>query len=312
MKIEIAGFFGYGNAGDEAILQAMIDSLGWDNEYYISTTLPFNLAEEYHFKLPYPVEWVREIADCRTDYDVYLLGGGGLDWGFGWRQTLAAFAAGKPSMNYGVGYSRRPVLYHPKLVELYKEFLSQFDAVTVRDEDSLSLLREIGVEATLTMCPAINLKEESFSCPEHMIAVCPRLEDDYEPQVEWLVSRLQGLRDEVLLIPLSRIDMRGDPVDLKLCKEIAEKLKGARILNVDGYNPRKIKYAISKSKLVISGGRLHALIWAASHNVPYAICPTALKNWPKCKAFIGMHKKYGDKLNEMEKKNVEIFREVQE
>ncbi|GAJ17300.1 unnamed protein product, partial [marine sediment metagenome] len=89
----------------------------------------------------------------------------------------------------------------------------------------------------------INLKEEPFSCPEGMIAVCPRLEDDYEAQVEWLVSRLQDVRDEVLLIPFSRSDVRGDPIDLKVCREVAERLKGARILNVNGYEPRKIKYA---------------------------------------------------------------------
>ncbi|GAJ04886.1 unnamed protein product [marine sediment metagenome] len=86
-------------------------------------------------------------------------------------------------------------------------------------------------------------------------------------------------------------------------------MKGARILNVDGYEPRKIKYAISKSKLLISGGRLHALIWAVAHNIPYEVSP--IKH-SKIANFIEMHKKYGDKLKEMEKKNMKIFKEVVE
>ena len=316
MHILICGFYGWSNCGDEAILQSIMDELG-DNEYSVSTTLPFTLLTNYHRRFPNLRE-VRQIYDVRSDFDAYILGGGKLNWGYGWRQALAVFSAGIPSMNYGVAYEKDPFLYHPKLIQLYGGFLRQFDAVTVRDQDSFDLMEEIGVKSTLTMCPAINLKEEKFSCPENMIAVCPRYEDsdrqgnpgDNKPQIDWIVNRLKGLEEEVLLIPFAPKNMDGTPVDLALCKEIASKLKGATILPTDGCNPRQVKYAISKSKMVISGGRYHAIIWAIAHNKPYEVCPSALTNYPRMQSIMKMHILYGDKLKEMERENVKIFNKI--
>jgi polysaccharide pyruvyl transferase WcaK-like protein len=261
---------------------------------------------------------VRQIYDTRTDFDAYLLGGGKLNWGYGWRQALAVFSAGIPSINYAVAYGKHPSLYHPKLNRLYAEFLRQFNAVTVRDQDSFDIMEEIGVKSTLTMCPAINLKEEKISCPENMIAVCPRYEDsdqfgnpgDNKPQVDWIVNRLKDVGEEVLLIPFAPKNLEGIPVDLALCREIASKLKGATILPTDGFNPRQVKYAISKSKRVISGGRYHALVWAIAHNKPYEVCPSALTNYPRMQSIVRTHQIYGDKLKEMEKENVEIFKKI--
>lgn len=316
LRILIANFSGWSNLGDEGILQAIMDELG-ENEYIISTTLPFNLLSNYHRRMP-NLEDVRQIDDIRTDFDAYILGGGKLGWGYGWRQALAVFSANKPSMNYGVGYEKDPLLYQPKLNKLYAEFLKQFNAVTVRDQESFSIMQELGVEATQTMCPAINLKETKISCPENMIAVCPRYEDsdrfgnpgNNKPQIDWIVKRLEGLGDEVLLIPFAPKNMEGTPVDLALCREIASKLKGATIFPTDGYNPRQVKYALSKSKMVISGGRYHALIWAIAHKKPYEVCPSALMNYPRMQSILKTHQTYGDKLKEMEKKNVQIFKKI--
>lgn len=309
LRVMITGFYGWGNAGDEGILQAIMDELG-DNEYLVSTTLPFTMLDEYRRRIV--VAEVRNVNDRRIDYDVYLLGGGGLGWGFGWGQALSAFSARKPCMNYAVGYGK----YETNLARLYRAFLEQFNAVTVRDEDSQLVLRAIDVHATLTMCPSINLKEEKFDCPKGVIAVCPRYEDsdafgnpgDNTPQIDWIVSRLKDVADEVLLIPFSARDVEGNLRDLGVCREIAHRLKGATILPVDGYSPRKIKYAISQSKLVLSGGRYHALVWAAAHKIPYELSPTTKLS--KAQHFIAVHKKYGDQLKKMEKKNVEIFKRV--
>ena len=316
MRILIANFCGWANLGDEGILQAIMDELG-ENEYSVATTLPFNLLSNYHRRFP-NLRDVRQIDDIRTDFDAYLLGGGKLGWGYGWRQALAVFSANLPSMNYGVAYEKDPLLYQPKLNKLYAEFLRQFNAVTVRDQESFNIMKELVVKSTQTMCPAINLKEEKCSCPENMIVVCPRYEDsdqfgnsgDNKPQVDWIVNRLKGQEEEVLLIPFAPKNMEGVPVDLALCREIASKLKGATILPTDGYNPRQVKYAISKSKLVISGGRYHALVWAIAHNKPYEVCPSALANYPRMQSIMKMHQIYGDKLKEMEKENVKIFKKT--
>ena len=311
-RICITAFLGWGSSGDEGILLSIMDSLGNDNEYVVCTNLPWVFAEEYRKRVP-SVQEVRNVYDVRDDYDVFLLGGGALSWGFGWRQALTAFASNKPSMNYGVGYDTHQI-FHPKMKNLYREFLSQFNAITVRDEHSQQVAEEIEVETALTGCPSINLKEEKFDCPKNMVAVCPRYEDygSNEPQLKWITSQLRD-EDEVLLIPFAPYNREAVPVDLDLCREIHRRIKHSQILEIDGYSPRKVKYAISQSKKVISGGRYHALVWAAAHNVPFEAYPTASTNYPKVKAFQEMHRKYGSgKLKEMEKENKRIFLETME
>jgi len=311
-RICITAFLGWGSSGDEGILLSIMDSLGKDNEYIVCTNLPWLFAEEYRRRMP-TLQEVRHVYDFRDDYDVFLLGGGALSWGFGWRQALTAFAANKPSMNYGVGYDTHQI-FHPKMKNLYREFLSQFNAITVRDEHSQKIAEEIGVKSTLTMCPSINLKEEKYDCQKNMVAVCPRYEDfgSNDPQLKWITSQLSD-GDEVLLIPFAPYNREGVPVDLALCRELNCKIKHSQILETDGFSPRKVKYAISQSKKVISGGRYHALVWAASYNIPFKVCPTALINYPKVKAFQDMHQKYGsEKLKNMEKENKEIFLETME
>jgi len=312
MRICITAFAGWGNSGDEGILLAIMDTLGHDNQYIVCTNLPYTLASEYQRRLSQQnidVECqVRHIYDGATDYDVFLLGGGGLSWGYGWRQAIQAFAEQKPSMNYGVGYTQ--LLFRPRLFRLYREFLTQFDAITVRDKDSQVMAQQLGVDVTLTMCPSINLKEEKCECPRNMIAVCPRYEDyqGNEAQLEWLTTKLEDVGDEVVLVPFAPYNREGDPVDLALCRELNRKLKHSRIFETDGFSPRKIKYLISRSKQVISGGRYHALVWAAAHNVPFEASPTALPNYPKIRRFEQMQLKYGsEKLKEMEKQNQKIF-----
>jgi len=310
MRIGITGFYGWGNSGDEGILLSIIESLGYDNEYIINTSLPFNLAYDYKWKLPLCVEEVRHLHDARMDYDIYLLGGGGLGWGYGWRQCFSIFSNSIPCMNYGVGYDKTS-LFNDKLKPVYGSFLNNFDAITIRDESSFNLLKEIGVDSILSMCPAINLEVEKFNCAKGMIAVCPRYEDyiDNDAQIKWIVDRLEGIGDEVMLIPFAPYNIEGNMVDLDLCYEIKSQVPGSRILKIDGFSPRKIKYLISKSKLLISGGRYHALVWAASHNIPFEASPTCINNYPKIGAFIEMHKKHGD-LKNLENKNKEGFLKI--
>lgn len=312
-RICITAFLGWANIGDEGILQAIMDSLG-DNEYIICTSLPHTMFADYKAKLPTYVADIRQIYDIRTDYDAFILGGGGLGWGFGWRQALNAFANNKPSMNYAVSY-RFDELWDSRMNPLYQEFLSSFSAITVRDHLSKEYLDYLEIDGKLTACPSINLKEEKFECPSNMIAVCPRYEDypiENAPQIEWLVERLKDVSDEVLLIPFAPYNAENMPVDVALCVELRRRLKHSRILDVDGFSPRKVKYAISKSKLVVTGGRYHALVWASAHNVPFEICPTSW-HYTKVGEFEKMHNKFGgERLKEMEKDNVKIFKRMLE
>lgn len=310
MRIEICGFYGFGNMGDEAVLQAIMEELGRDNEYIISTSLPIHLFQQYSKVVG---KELRMHEDMRTDFDAYILGGGELNWGYGWRQCLSIFAHNVPCMNYGVSYNTN-YYYSQKLHALYHEFLSFFHAITVRDESSLRLLEKIGLEPVLTFDPAINLKEvELKQCPENKIAVFPRYEDypiSNQPQMDWLINELKDVAGDVVLVPCAPVNTEGVPVDLLLCNYIHERLKGSQILNISPFEPGKFKYFISRSKIIYSGGRYHPLIFAIAHGIPYKISPTA-DLYTKIRFLSEMHKKHGkDGLVKLAELNKKIFQEV--
>ena len=297
-------------------MQAIIDDIGWENEFIVHTSLPFNFLSNYSGKVPHATE-TRSIDDDRTDFDVFLLGGGKVDWGAGWRKLFDVIAEDIPVMAYGIGV--RLDDKYGRFYPMFSEFLNFFDAITVRDMRSERILDDLHVNPVLTMCPAINLKEEKVSCPENMIAVCPRYLDfnpegksDNSEEVNWIVEQVQNEKDNVLLIPFSPTDREDSLRDLAVCKDVAQKLKGARILNADPYKPRQIKYIISKSKLVISGGRYHPLVWAKAYNIPFKVFPnTSGVVKEKLDGFCEMCEKYGsEKLKEMACLNKKVFEDV--
>lgn len=313
MRIQICGFYGFGNAGDEAILQSIMQELG-NHEYIISTSLPYSQQSFQNYSKITGKE-IRLYEDMRTDFDAYILGGGELNWGYGWRQCLSVFSKNVPSMNYGVGYNKR-WYYNEKFHKLYYEFLKNFNVITVRDESSLNLLREIEnleskLNPILTFDPAILLKEEKFeNCPTNKIVVFPRYEDDNlsnQPQIDWLVNELKDVSNEVVLVACAPKNLEGMDVDLSLCKQLNEKLKGSTIINISPFEPRKLKYLISKSKIIYSGGRYHPVIFAISHNIPFKFSPT-MKSYSKNQNLLEMYQKFGrDMLIFLANKNKELF-----
>lgn len=335
MIYNICGFYGYNNLGDEGILYAIVDEIREVDEspaIIVSTTLPSNQRDKYLDTLKQVIPetiCVRDTYDTRNDYDVFLLGGGNLNWGYGWRLALSAFASRKKSMNYGVGYTAHmgAPLYHPKLNGLYREFLNQFDAVSVRDNISHQLLNTIGVINHLTMCPGINLNEKPHTWTlskrsvilldpeksgdvvnEGSIVVCPRFEDsdlhgrpgNNEPQVNWIENRLKDESTPITLLNLA-------PGDLKLCQDIKWDIANPTQI-VNTLDPRMAKYIISKAKLLISGGRYHAVLWAIAHNVPYELVPTGVR-YEKVPELIETHLRLdGEALKLRERRNVELLK----
>ena len=336
MRIQICGFYGFGNIGDEAILQSIMDELGINNEYIISTSLPYNYWDNYYNILKnkdYRIVDIRSHEDLRTDFDAYILGGGELNFGYGWRQCLSVFANkldekedGKKikCMNYAVGYNRK-WYYSNKLYRLYYEFLKNFDRITVRDMHSSNLIKEIednqvfktgGLNPILTFDPSILLEEEKFDWPEKKVLVFPRYEDygvHNQPQLDWIIRDMleNSIRPkDVTLVACAPISVQGIDVDLELCKYLSKRIEGSQILNISGFEPRKIKYLIKNSKLVYSGGRYHPIVWAIEYGIPFKMSPTGF-GYAKNMSIIDMFRKYGKEgLVELAKKNKEIFFEM--
>lgn len=346
MRINIVGQFGFSNTGDEGILQAIIDSLGFEHEIIISTSLPYNMLNEYHHKNPTATE-VRSIEDTRTDYDFLLYGGGKVDWGFAWGQFIRAFQKQIPTMAYGISIKPDNIL---PIYQLLKHFIKNLDVVTCRELYTFDCLKSLTnwqefvnywqlmnnmitrnteeeeeeqEKIKLAMCPAINLREEKTACVEGATVVCPRFEDfdEYgisrnEPQINWLVEQCKQFSDEkIVLLPFYPQDTAKQQRDIYLCNEINKRLGGGCIIvDNDGFSPRKMKYIISKSRRVISGGRYHPVIWAIAHDIPYYISPTCSGiAGGKIEALKKMTQTYSrTELLELEKINKKTFNSVVE
>lgn len=320
-RICVAGFYGFHNTGDEGVLQAIMDSLGPNHEYIIATSLPFPFIDQYRYFVPTAVD-IRTFEDTRLDFDLLLIGGGGLTFGYGWQLALHALCNKKPVMYYGVGL-RQDIYYHPTLHNYYAAMIEHF-VCTVRDIPSHLLLQKFSnVLSFLTMCPAINLQEKKIqACASDAIVVCPRFEDfsvgDNTEQKAWILRMIherikqEGER-EVIFIPFSPVDLENAKRDLLLCEQLIQEVPQSRIfLNL---TPKEIKYVISKANYVISGGRYHALLWAASHNVPCSCYnPLTLHTaYPKIEALLQMLRSFDvETLKSREHKNAQTANSILE
>jgi len=156
-KILIIGYFGSGNAGDEAILGSMLEGLRAsrpDLAFVVPGEDPDSLARRFgvlSFRRSDFADLLRAVDSC----DAVLVGGGGLlhdiwdpapetfltadHWGLTYYCGVPWLAAelGKPVMLFGVGAG--PLIF-PEGKDLVRRLAESASVVTVRDEASGRLL----------------------------------------------------------------------------------------------------------------------------------------------------------------------------
>jgi polysaccharide pyruvyl transferase CsaB len=173
-RIFIAGYYGFGNAGDEAILAAMVGELRARRPDLEITAGSGNPEETraLHGIEAIPRDDPRAVTAAVRESGLVILGGGGLLQDY-WRvpaETLLtsrqgglpaylsfpvlAALLGRPAMLYAVGVGP---LATDEGRELTRAACGLCRRVTVRDVGSLSLLAELGVTAELVADPAFLL-----------------------------------------------------------------------------------------------------------------------------------------------------------
>ncbi len=179
-KIVISGWYGFGNIGDEAILQAMIDTfekkwkdceivvLSFNPEYTMNTQ---KVNAVHQIPISGIKVWIKNIILFRwiktlkaiQEGDIFIMGGGGFlsDWQpevpAGWlKQMKIAKLFGKKTMLYGIGAG--PFLTD-KGKKVSKYYIDNFvDEITVRDQISFDYLYNLGIlKVKLTADPVYNV-----------------------------------------------------------------------------------------------------------------------------------------------------------
>jgi O-antigen biosynthesis protein len=303
-RIMIAGYYGFGNTGDEAILEAIIQEL---RELYAGIAMIVVSGDPSHTERNYPVQaipWadVQRIKNEMALCDLVLLGGGGLFhdyWGFDPNAVLTSRHIGiafytsiallsailkKPLMLYAVGAG-------PLYSEMGKSFVSaiaeQARIVSVRDEESRDQLLSLGItnkSIHVTADPVYNLRAtpggNSLKNPEitgnPILGVTLRNWDfEIQPEI-WELQIAQAIDAFLDLHSDGRaIFVPFQDVEEQLLDDvrISERVRGL-MKNFERTTLYKSSHSTSEKAAILSecdlvmGMRLHSLILAIASSVP--------------------------------------------
>jgi len=294
MKIVCVGFYGHGNAGDEAIarsLQRYLQAPFNNVELNFSTEMAPAEAQKINEGNPFYGERnVVSVYDLETikDPDIVIVGGGDLSATYGLSQVLRARESSRVSLLARIGTSAKDDFLRggDKAVNLVKAALNVFDYISVRDRASADVLGVMGLKphmgADLAIDSPISGESLELRKPYAVMTVREVRENDASRQIKAADAILKNIRREVkdvYLLPFCEADQRfaldGPPrPDVKVIKDAWK-------------DPGKLAYAISKAEFVASVGRLHPLVFAVGSRIPcFAVTYPWLSGYDKVNGFM--------------------------
>jgi len=290
-KLIISGYYGYGNNGDEAVLHAVLQSLRQAGEKQNVAICPIVLSvnpratEQMHGVRAISRMNLLNIARELRRSDGLVSGGGSLLQDITGRMTIPYYLSiiklaqwfGKPTFIYSQGVG--PIStksFYPFIKYIY----NRSEYVSVRDQESGELLREIGIApehidavsdpvmglADLNT-PASRVKDEEEPV---IIGISVRFWHPYREELKRLAEALRYILDSE---PRARLRFLPFylPVDVDASRYVMEQLGPDYLQRTDMYAeaiyPQDMLEQVAGCDLLI-GMRLHSLIYAAAKRVP--------------------------------------------
>lgn len=292
-RVFVAGYYGFGNTGDEVILAATVAALRAlrpDLAVTVTSATPSDTAAAHGIDA---VRWcdVAALDAAVAASDLVLIGGGGLffdTFGFDprWFMTdnhtgIAFYTCpavlsarhGKPVMLYAIGAG-------PIVTDAGRRFTriacDLAKVITVRDAESKDVLASIGVPADkieVTADPAFGFVPGVPSAPRAgdgpRVAVAARPWDVGDPELAWetaLVAALDAFLDRhggtVVFVPFQRLP--GTPEDdVRVAERCRNRMRHANRTEIfpGPADPATTYAALAAADLVV-GVRLHSIILA--------------------------------------------------
>jgi len=268
-SLVVGGFLGRGNCGDEAIFQvihetfaprfdivASVDEHGAHRGFW--DWYPYTKSKIVHQNNLACVSAQPRVAGM-------LVGGGGLPCGFVADQVHAARLAGVPTAFAGVDLALPRAVANPAALG---DYLRLFDYVGVRNEGSVRQLAALGLNAEHGADWALRLvndrSPEFRLAPKRVALVARELPLErigwgYLDALKRLVDGLRALGAEPFWLPFC-------PEDERFLRELA--LDRLAPMERCWWNARRMKQVVGSSGALVSIGRLHPLIFAASTRTP--------------------------------------------
>lgn len=300
-KVVISGYYGFANAGDEALLTAIIGSLEDTIPDVDITVITGNCAMTRANHQVHAVHrfnlWgiIRALSQCH----ILISGGGSLLQDVTSARSLyyylgimqLALWLHKPVMLYaqGIGPVRRP-----KARQAVQQVLQHVAMIGVRDGDSARELAAMGVtkppivvtaDAVLSMPPVDTkiglylLQQAGVTGIRRRVGIAVRNWQNlsaYKDAIAQGADELQRRYDcHIVFVPMQY------PADVSAGKDIARRMKGEATVLTKSYNTVEFMSLLGCMDVVIAN-RLHALIFASLMDVPV----TAISYDPKIDSFM--------------------------
>lgn len=286
-RILISGYYGFSNAGDEAVLSMIISGLreesGGSVDISVLSASPVETASAYGVDAV-PRMSPKRVMAALNECDLLISGGG----------SLLQDATSLKSLMYYLTVIRMAQIRQKKVMILGQgigplkrwisrrtvaDVLDHVDCITVRDSQSAELLKNIGVkrpEITVTADPTLlltpspaeevdSLLAEAGLAPDtDIIAVSLRGWDIAHGLEEEMISALErlslGISARMLFINMHM------PGDSHISERAQENIWSAAV-QPRIWSAQQIVGVLGRCRLVI-GMRLHALILAAAAGTP--------------------------------------------
>jgi polysaccharide pyruvyl transferase CsaB len=288
-NILISGYYGFGNIGDEAILDTMLRRIRIavpDAQITVLSASPERTRELYNVKTvarAHPLKLLSAVWRC----DTLISGGGSLIQDVTGKLSILYYLAiievaswfGKRIMIYSQGIG--PII-KPLNRKLTCHVLNHVDVITVREENSKNDLMDMGVRPErlyVTADPVIDMqiadqslglhvmKESGIDLEKHCRRVAFALRSkDFKSEAAYaslvrVVENLLALEREVVFLPFHYTE------DLHIMERLRQDF-GSRIHTlIARHNMYEMLSLISQMDLLV-GVRLHALIFSAVARTP--------------------------------------------
>lgn len=288
--VTIAGYFGANNTGDEAILTGMIHALKQQGMIDITVLSrdPEQTKQIHGVNSLYIGRRFDGLGAIYRQFrksQLFILGGGGLLQDYSSRvvpywlsRVMIALLAGTPVMYYAQGIGPLRTSKAQRLVRLIS---NRVEWITVRDQPSLALLKEVGVNrppTEVTADPALGIQIESdglallkqaeipINQEKIKLGISLRSWDGDHQYIPTLVRSLKQLQEEydvqIIFFPFQF----GE--DERISQQILNELGSEEAYLVKGtYTPEQMAAMLKEMDGVIAM-RLHAIILSAISHVP--------------------------------------------
>ncbi|QKS72381.1 polysaccharide pyruvyl transferase CsaB [Paenalkalicoccus suaedae] len=297
MRVVLSGYYGFDNVGDEAILQSIVQALREQQrniEITVLSNQPEKTAKTYGVKAVN--RWkLKDVFSAIRRADGVISGGGSLLQDKTGPKSVIYYSAimwiarmtRTPYAIYAQGIGP---LDQPRSRKIVKASLAKASYLSVRDEASRALLSDIGITKQIRLVPdpVIGIRAKGSEQPpmaglesETYITVSIRDWPHGKDHLKKLAEMLDDLiasGETIVLLP-----MHGEE-DAKTAAQVTSYMtqSGAIISPHSASIEEKIQL-IDHSKLLV-GMRLHALIFAATVDVPFV----AISYDPKIDAFAAL------------------------